>query len=88
MLRTSRTSLGAVTCSLGLVMIGSGPATASAPLLATQLGRILATSGATAMSVRVDVAGRGTVFTHSASLALNPASTEKLLTGYTALRVL
>jgi D-alanyl-D-alanine carboxypeptidase/D-alanyl-D-alanine-endopeptidase (penicillin-binding protein 4) len=88
MLRTPVSVVMAVACSAGLLITGSGPATASTPSLATQLGRILATGGATAMSVRVDVAGRGTVFTHSPSRALNPASTEKLLTGYTALRVL
>ena len=40
------------------------------------------------MSVRVDVAGTGTVFARGSSGAFNPASTEKLITGYTALRVL
>jgi D-alanyl-D-alanine carboxypeptidase/D-alanyl-D-alanine-endopeptidase (penicillin-binding protein 4) len=88
MLRTSRSSLVAVLCSGGLLVAGSTSASASVPSLATQLDQILAGSGATAMSVRVDVAGVGTVFTHSAGQALNPASTEKLLTGYTALRVL
>jgi D-alanyl-D-alanine carboxypeptidase/D-alanyl-D-alanine-endopeptidase (penicillin-binding protein 4) len=88
MLRPCRTSLLAVACSAGLLVTGSAAATASVPSLSTQLGRNLATSGATAMSVRVDVAGVGTVFTHSPSRALNPASTEKLITGYTALRVL
>lgn len=88
MLRTSGTCLAAVACSVALVVTASSPATAAVPSVATQLDRILAGGGATAMSVRVDIAGSGTVFAHSASRALNPASTEKLITGYTALRVL
>jgi D-alanyl-D-alanine carboxypeptidase/D-alanyl-D-alanine-endopeptidase (penicillin-binding protein 4) len=80
----------AVLAASALVIAAAPPASASSSVsaLGATLAAKLSASGATAMSVRVDVAGRGTVFTHSASLALNPASTEKLLTGYTALRVL
>jgi D-alanyl-D-alanine carboxypeptidase/D-alanyl-D-alanine-endopeptidase (penicillin-binding protein 4) len=56
--------------------------------LATTLDAILAGSGSTAMSVRVDVAGRGEVFSRTASRTVSPASTQKIVTGYTALRVL
>src|SRR5947207_642680 len=88
MLRTSRTAVVAVACSSGLVFTGSTSAFASVPSLARQLNGIFATSGASALSVRVDVAGRGTVFSHSPARTLNPASTEKLITAYTALKVL
>ena len=84
-----RTALVAIACAT----LVAGPATSASAIssvgsLDRTLAGLLAGSGATAMSVRVDVAGRGTVFTHSAALALPPASTEKLVTGLTALRVL
>lgn len=79
----------AVFASCAVVLAATGAASAS-PLssLDARLAAELAASGSTAMSVRVDVAGRGTVFARGSSSALNPASTEKLITGYTALRVL
>jgi D-alanyl-D-alanine carboxypeptidase/D-alanyl-D-alanine-endopeptidase (penicillin-binding protein 4) len=72
-----------------LVLTVATPASASpGSSLATTLGTILATSGSTALSVRVDVAGSGEVFSHTASHAVAPASTQKLVTAFTALRVL
>jgi D-alanyl-D-alanine carboxypeptidase/D-alanyl-D-alanine-endopeptidase (penicillin-binding protein 4) len=79
----------AVFASGALVLAATGPASASRlSSLSARLADELSASGSTAMSVRVDVAGRGTVFARGSSVALNPASTEKLITGYTALRVL
>ncbi|BEP11768.1 hypothetical protein acdb102_00790 [Acidothermaceae bacterium B102] len=90
MKRARRTA--AVLASCALVLAAAGPASASPShsfdALEAALDAGLAASGATAMSVRVDVAGAGTVFARGSSTALNPASTEKLITGYTALRVL
>jgi D-alanyl-D-alanine carboxypeptidase/D-alanyl-D-alanine-endopeptidase (penicillin-binding protein 4) len=74
-----------------ITVVSSAPsASATTPVasLSRSLDAILSTSGATALSVRVDVAGRGTVFSHSPAKALNPASTQKVITAYTALKVL
>ncbi len=83
-----RSATVALATSAVLVAVAAAPAGAASPSLASQLGSALAGSGSTGMSVRVDVAGRGTVFTRTPALALSPASTEKLITAYTALRVL
>ena len=87
-----RRHLVVLTASAGLVLGVAGPASATSvsPIgtVDASIAAALATSGATAISARVDVAGLGTVFTRTPGLALNPASTEKLITGYTALRVL
>jgi D-alanyl-D-alanine carboxypeptidase/D-alanyl-D-alanine-endopeptidase (penicillin-binding protein 4) len=83
-----------VALAAGVVLLTApataAPAQAAGPVtsLAASLDAILATSASTGMSVRVDVAGRGEVFSHTASTAVAPASTEKLITAYTALRVL
>ncbi len=85
MRRTVSTAL----CVGALVLGAAAPASASQRSgIATTLDAILATSGSTGMSVRVDVAGAGEVYSHGAGTAVAPASTEKLVTGFTALRVL
>ena len=73
-----------------LLLTAATPAQAAGPAasLGATLGAILATSGSTGMSVRVDVAGRGEVFAHTAPTAVAPASTEKVITAFAALRVL
>ena len=82
-----RTAAVLTSCTVVLAVNGTGSASAASSLDAL-LAADLSASGSTAMSVRVDVAGAGTVFARGSSTALNPASTEKLITGYTALRVL
>ena len=59
----------------------TAPASAAGPVAALGLAvsTALAGSHATAMSVRVDIAGAGTVYSRYPAQALNPASTEKLL---------
>jgi serine-type D-Ala-D-Ala carboxypeptidase/endopeptidase (penicillin-binding protein 4) len=88
--RMFRRSIASVVASTALVLVATTPAFAAGPVSAldARLGSILAASGSTGMSVRVDVAGRGTVFTYSPSLQVAPASTEKLVTAFVALRVL
>jgi D-alanyl-D-alanine carboxypeptidase/D-alanyl-D-alanine-endopeptidase (penicillin-binding protein 4) len=81
-------STTALLASGALVLAVAQPASAATSSVESRLAALMSTSGATAMSVRVDVVGTGTVFAHSSSRAVNPASTEKLLTGWTALRVL
>src|SRR4051794_33051310 len=72
-----------------LILAVAAPASASPrSSVAAQLDAILAGAGSTGMSVRVDVAGAGQVFSHTASRAVAPASTQKLITAFTALRVL
>lgn len=79
----------AVLSSSVLVLALASPAygTSQASSLDARLAQLLAGSGSTGLSVRVDVAGR-TVFSHSPARTVSPASTEKLITGFTALRVL
>lgn len=85
MRRTAASALAAG----ALVLTVAAPASAQPrSSLAATLDAVLAASGSTGMSVRVDVAGSGEVFSHTASRPVAPASTEKLVTAYTALRVL
>ena len=72
-----RRSLTAVVVAAIAVVTSSTSASATTPVAALDrsLDAILSTSGATALSVRVDVAGRGDRLPALAGPALNPAST-------------
>jgi serine-type D-Ala-D-Ala carboxypeptidase/endopeptidase (penicillin-binding protein 4) len=89
-MRRPATARAAALAAAALVLATAAPASAAGPVasMGHTLDAILAAAGSTGMSVRVDVAGRGEVYSHSASRTVPPASTEKLVTAYTALRVL
>ncbi len=56
--------------------------------LRTRLHAAISRSGASTVSMAVDVDGLGAVYRQGASLSVAPASTEKLYTGFTALQAL